>query len=138
MSDHLKVELLLDRPQGWVNRKLMTTPVPVKRALPYVRTTAGTYIHRLRSAQLWHQYEVTWWEGRQIRTSLLPVETRIVPRTWCGVSVGSRRSGEPELFAVPPDGQPVCATCEGRAVGAGMPSNVVLEARAILFRPRVA
>lgn len=104
---------------------------PLATALPFVRSRQGTYVHRVRSASL-H----TWTGGM------------FLPHTsfnlWCGntVHTGGGKVGHPhgeaELFATPPARAVLCATCEGRAVGAGLAGPVRrIGGRLVLYRPRV-
>ncbi|MGW0837106.1 hypothetical protein [Streptomyces prunicolor] len=54
---------------------------------------------------------------------------------WCGYSVGgSDKAGTYVAADEPGDGEPVCATCEGRAAGAGHDESPT--GRLLLFTPR--
>lgn len=130
-----KVELLLEPHRGWHNATLGPKPAPIKRMLPYGRSRLGSYVHRVRSAMLYQKFDVTWDRGVQVRTSDHVTRTHIAIRYWCGVSMSGGTRGI-DLFDVPPERAEVCATCEGRAVGAGMASTVLLAQRPVRFSPR--
>lgn len=107
--------------------KFSDDPIPsiVTKSLPYVRAGRGRYVHRVRSGHL-HQHTSDKWPRRRVYLAF---------RLWCGMSAFGYSS---EFFENPPPGSKVCATCEGKAVGAGFPSAVILALRPIIFRPRVA
>lgn len=96
--------------------------VPIKMALPFYKSKAGQYIHRVRSG---HTHVWKDWPDRPGHISLT---------FWCGMS-GFLDKGE--LFAEPPDRAVFCATCEGKAIGAGMDGARVICGRTVLFQPRL-
>lgn len=60
---------------------------------------------------------------------------RTVYGLWCGYTIGgSQRAGAFLTAEEPPAGEPVCATCEGRAAGAGQDTSPT--GRQLLFSPR--
>lgn len=64
-----------------------------------------------------------------------PDRQRTVYGVWCGYSVGgSDRAGAFLAVDEPPAGEPVCATCEGRAAGAGQDDSPT--GRPLIFNPR--
>lgn len=95
---------------------------PVTAMKPFWQRTPGFYVHRPRSAQ-WHSF----------RGEL----SHIGITFWCGM-VGSvsasARSGR--LMDSVPAGEVVCATCEGRAVGAGITGAREINGQAVCFSPR--
>lgn len=143
----MKVELLREPSKGW--RSLSSSSSVVTRALPFYRSTfsGGRYVHRIRSANMLEHYETVDCGSR--RVSSTPATRSLSLRLWCGqsghvrlatldpCSVWARGGTSGELLAEPPAGAPVCATCEGRAVGAGFPSRIVLTTRPIRFAPRL-
>lgn len=74
-----------------------------KMARPFVASDAGEYVHRVRSVTV---YTVL---GK----------SHMAVRCWCGMTqlVSKRKKGR--LLDVPTAGRPMCATCEGRVIGAG-------------------
>lgn len=105
-------------------------PHPIKRMAPFLLKSSGR-VHRVRSAQL-HYHDADCW------SSLWHVSVSL----WCGGTgfLHRRRTGNgPDLLRFePPEGMPICATCEGRAVGAGgQPSAwFVPPDRPLIFTPR--
>lgn len=129
----MKIKLLRPkRRSGWQHpdHKYIT----VKEALPFVRKAHGSYVHRIRSGVL-HVHE-----GRYSHT---------VFELWCGNPAyydkgGFFATGRPnlrynntEFFAEPPERAIMCATCEGRAIGAGFDGPRAIAGRTVLFAPRV-
>ncbi len=99
---------------------------PITFALPYFRTPYGTYIHRVRSGAM-HE-----WDGELSHVHF---------RFWCGgAGFAQHRVGRKvrpgELFAQAPEGAILCATCEGRAIGAGMEGSHKINGRMVRFSPR--
>jgi hypothetical protein len=128
-----KVDLLIEcRPDGHHNDALGPRPFALKRTLPLFQSDRGTYVHRVRSAAAhpsggraaWYvnHISVTYWGGNG------------------GFLRGPQntRNGGRLLADLPTDGSPVCATCEGRAVGAGFPSLALIVRHSVKFAPRGA
>lgn len=111
---------------GWRNpagRQMALT-----KSLPFFRTRQGSYIHRVRSGT------VHFWND-------VPEHTTF--RLWCGQlgSIGvtnERRYRKPggSLFSDVPKTATLCATCEGRAVGAGQLGSRMICGRIVKFSPR--
>ena len=57
---------------------------------------------------------------------------------WCGQTGfhSKGRHGSLRLTDNPPDDLPLCATCEGRAIGAGQLGATVIAGRQVIFTPR--
>lgn len=74
-----------------------------KMARPFVASDAGEYVHRVRS----------------VTVHAMLGQAHMAVRCWCGMTqlVSKRKKGR--LLDFPPAGRPMCATCEGRAIGAG-------------------
>ena len=94
----------------------------VKRALPFVASDAGVYVHRVRSAVV---YEVC---GK----------AHMAVSCWCGMTllVGKRKKGR--MLSEPITGRPMCATCEGRAIGAGTTGLRNINGLDVRYEPRRA
>jgi hypothetical protein len=91
----------------------------------FVWADASLMIHRPRSATVVSR------GGRHAQTTY---------RAWCG-QVFIVFPGKPEASArlspnPPKAGKPFCATCEGRAAGAGQAGTGKFNGRPVLFRPR--
>lgn len=103
----------------------MSRPTDVTRALPIYRSLRATMCHRVRSGHVHEDHS----------KPNEPNRRRVSFALWCGMQGRIDRWGQ--LFAVPPDGYPLCGTCEGRAVGAGYPGIAILQQRyALLYSPR--
>ena len=115
------VDLFEVKPQHTSCRHLGYSPI--KRALPYVESARGSYTHRVRNAALHHL------EGWPPHVSV---------SCWCGMSlnIGGRRTVGSKFVAVPSLGRPVCATCEGRAIGAGTDADHKINGRIVRYAPR--
>ncbi len=104
---------------GWQAERASTRVLV--RSLPFFQTASGKYIHRVRSANM-HL-----WDGQPKHTAL---------SLWCGMTgfLGGKRAGS--VFADPPLNGPLCATCEGRAIGAGQTESRLICGRVVKFSPR--
>lgn len=93
----------------------------VKRALPFVASDDGEYVHRVRSAVV---YE--WRETSHMAVSC-----------WCGMTllVSKRKKGR--MLSEPAEGRPMCATCEGRAIGSGIVGERIINGLDSRYNPRV-
>ncbi len=114
----MKVELLIEgkaRPYSW-NPDL--THVIIRQSLPFFQSRSGKYVHRVRSAMAHYFYE------RYKHTSF---------KFWCG---GTGFDGKGSLLETPPAHATFCATCEGRAIGAGLCGAPVIAGRAVRFAPK--
>ncbi|MFF7067349.1 hypothetical protein [Streptomyces pseudovenezuelae] len=88
--------------------------------------TEGPRFVRTRSMSRWH---------RPRSGVRLTDRDRTVYDAWCGYGIGgSDRAGTFLVADEPPDGEPVCATCEGRAAGAGQDDSPT--GRLLVFTPR--
>ncbi|QLF83224.1 hypothetical protein QEN61_gp40 [Streptomyces phage Eklok] len=94
-----------------------TDAEPLDTAPRFVRTGGMSRWHRPRSG---------------VRTT----DNRTIYAVWCGQHVGGLRAARTMLTAeTVPDGLPVCATCDGRAVGAGQEQDGP-AGRRLLYGPR--
>ncbi len=99
------------------------------KSLPFYRSAQGTYVHRVRSGT------VHFYDGVAQHTSF---------HLWCGMlgSVGitlpypRHRPSRGDLFSDVPKTATLCATCEGRAVGAGQLGSRMICGRIVKFSPR--
>lgn len=92
---------------------------PIRQALPYYKASKGTYVHRVRSGQSHY---------RDGRLSHIHVDF------WCGGHGIPSDNGE--LLAAVKADDVICATCEGRAIGAGMDGTPVINGRVVAYSPR--
>lgn len=97
--------------------------VRVKASLPFAESDSGWYTHRVRSAIL-------------IKLGDRPAHMAI--RCWRGMSLLISKRKHGRFVAEPSAGRPVCATCEGRAIGAGQEDSHKINGRMVKFSPRGA
>lgn len=96
-----------------------------RHTLPLSR---GPRLVRTRTMSRWHRPRSGTFHGRPHTGS--PFTTLTL---WCGQSV-ARLADALAATAVPAD-EPLCGTCEGRAIGAGHPPIAVDLRSALLFEP---
>ncbi|MFB7832047.1 hypothetical protein [Streptomyces sp. NPDC056056] len=85
----------------------------------------GPRFVRTRAMSRWHRP----------RTGVQFPEDRVSYIVWCGQIVGSHRPGGLLTAEEPPAGHVVCATCEGRAIGAGQEQQTP-GGRPLVFSPQ--
>lgn len=92
--------------------------VPCRKSLPFAESTQGQYSHRVRHVTL----------------HVCLGKTHLAANLWCGMSIIiSKKKGR--LLAEPSENRPMCATCEGRAIGAGLLGAREIAGRFVMFRP---
>lgn len=117
------IQITLERPRlhPWRHSRLGV----VTKALPFYRSRQGRYVHRVRSGLL-HKL------GHR--------DPHASYTMWCGQHgfISRMKDGgmKGELFAVVPAGSVLCATCEGRAVGAGLLGAPIIGGHPVKFSPR--
>lgn len=101
----------------------------IPRALPFVEASCGRYTHRVRSAQSFTKIDssVFWRAG----------EIHVAASCWCGMTILLSAKRKSQFVAEPSPGRPICATCEGRAIGAGMLGAPIIAGRPVKFSPQV-
>lgn len=113
----MKIKLEKSRPYPWLAPEVGVSSITY--SLPFYKSRKGKYIHRVRSA------DVHWWNGEVQHVSI---------HFWCG-SYGFL-NGKGMLIDSAPINEPVCATCEGRAIGAGTDGAPIINGRLVKFSPR--
>ncbi len=93
--------------------------LPVTKAWPYYKSRRGKYVHRIREM---HNH---WWDGELKHTSV---------HFWCGNTGFLQEKGY--LMPEVEDGEVLCATCEGRAIGAGLDGAKTINGRQVEYSPR--
>jgi hypothetical protein len=117
----MMVELLRRKKSHWHAPTHHT--MHLTRSLPFFRSAQGSYVHRVRSGHIHFR-------GNEAKHTSLSF--------WCGGTgfVGcSERPGQ--MFDNPPANSPLCATCEGRAIGAGMTESRLICGRVVKFSPHI-
>jgi len=92
----------------------------VKRSRPFADSLGSTYVHRVRHVLLHNSLG----------------EGHLSVSCWCGYSIIIARRRKGRLIETPTEGKPMCATCEGKAVGAGMDGERVINGREVMYQPR--
>ena len=106
-----------------------TTYIRVKRSLPFVESSAGKYTHRVRSIVIMAHDEPL----RRIGIAHTAVHC------WCGMTIliSKKRCHSSNMLVVDPS-RVLCATCEGRAIGAGQLGTAEIAGRPVMFSPHRA
>ena len=113
----MKIKLEKDRLPEWHAEGHVTKRA--KLSLPYYQSRRGKYIHRVR-------YMNQHWRDNKFHHANVGF--------WCG---GLGFPGEKGiLMAEVPQGQVLCATCEGRAIGAGEDGSHLINGREVIYSPR--
>ena len=94
--------------------------IPVKASPPFVESKAGRYTHRVRSAA--------------IHTSLGRPHMGV--KCWCGMVILISKRKPNRMTNEPETGRPICATCEGRAIGAGQCGAREIAGREVMYQTR--
>lgn len=94
--------------------------IKFKSSLPFYRSNGGAYTHRVRS-------------GGMLTSGWKPAHS--VLHLWCGATGFPGTKGK--LLAEPGPVDIICATCEGRAIGAGQTGTPTIAGRVVRFSPRV-
>lgn len=112
----------IDRKSGGI-----TLVANVKSSLPFIKSTRGEYTHRVRSA-VSYTYTTS---GISYKAG----ELHIAVKCWCNMTllVSKRKYGR--FIPEPIDGSPICATCEGRAIGAGLLGTPEIAGRPVKYSP---
>jgi len=96
--------------------------INLKASLPFFQAKPGAYVHRVRSGSIHIR------NGEFSHTSI---------HYWCGgMGFLEQRRGSKLMDSPPPDAV-MCATCEGRAIGAGLTESRVIAGRFVRFSPRI-
>lgn len=100
--------------------------VPVTFAYPYFKSGFGAYTHRVRTAITLVRKDT----GENSHVSLT---------AWCGCNGflhPTPKTKSATQWAELPEDAILCATCEGRAIGAGMDGSREINGREVIFSPR--
>lgn len=105
----------------------------ITHALPFYRSNSKkfgvAYVHRIRSGRHHCYRNRITQEMEYSHTSL---------SLWCGGCGGiGGKDPRGQIFAEAPEKSVFCATCEGRAVGAGMYGARLINGRFVLYKPRI-
>ncbi len=113
----MKVKLENHRPK-WTNSEGRYRAGVITWSPPFIYSRAGRMVHRPRKGTM----------------HIFGDKTHYSFTCWCGMSLQKERAA---LVDLPPDGMPICATCEGRAIGAGqLGSERLINGRTVLYSAR--
>ena len=117
-----KVELVRERPARW-DAPAESAAMSLRFALPFFFSPFASRVHRIRSGI------VHFWAGEWTHTSF---------RLWCGQGgfLDEKKHKHSRVTNDPPNGYPVCGTCEGRARGAGQLESHTIAGRLVVFTPQ--
>lgn len=90
----------------------------VKKSLPFLESFRGMYAHRVRFVDL--------------HTN--PKGSHFAVKVWCGATFFNGGNGKGQTYFVenPTNNKPICATCEGRFIGAGMDGERIINGRKVM------
>lgn len=91
----------------------------VQFSLPYFKTRQGEYFHRVRHAN-------NHWRGGELSHTSVGF--------WCGNGGFIGEKGR--LYAKIPEGGVLCATCEGKAIGAGLDGERKINGKKVMYSPK--
>ena len=116
----MKVRLQAKKRSSW-RGKSPDRITDILHCLPFITGQAGTYVHRVRYAQAYY-------DGSTL--------THMAFECWCGQGALMSDRKKSRLYSDPPQDRYMCATCEGRAIGAGLTESRTIAGRELMFRPR--
>lgn len=103
---------------------LLEQPLHITQSLPFFQNKPGGYVHRPRNAMIHKHHGVC---------------THVSVSFWCGGNgfPGSQRLNRQGRFLDKvPDGEQVCAVCEGKAIGAGLIAAGTINGKPVIYAPR--
>lgn len=120
----MKVKLVREQRGYWYHRNTK----PISASLPFYEREGGGYVHRVRSAHL-HYDE----NGTHTHTSV---------SFWCGAAGflypkgrQNKKHAPAYMAESPSPGRVICATCQGRAHGAGQVGDGRLGNTFVRYKP---
>lgn len=129
MSETVELQVKRRKPFEW--RAPGHREADLTRSLPFFQSGIGRYVHRVRFGKMYYR------DGKLSHTAFTG---------WCGVTgfVSEKNRAQPwrdrgrnsDLFVDPPKSAVLCATCEGRAIGAGQTESRMICGRVVKFSPR--
>lgn len=93
--------------------------VSIRKSLPFLEAFRCAYAHRVRFVDL--------------HTN--PRGSHFAIKVWCGATFcnGGGGKGQTYFTEKPTNGRPICATCEGRYIGAGLDSKREINGRKVMY-----
>jgi len=122
MAASLKVPLQIAKKKNRAWQAPGHTQLPISFALPFYLSAPGRYVHRIRRGEQYIRH------GKYSHTAF---------SMWCRLhGFLGRNHPHARIFAEAPENEIFCATCEGRAIGAGLDGSHILNGRLVRFSPR--
>jgi hypothetical protein len=100
----------------------------LKESLPFYEREGAGYVHRVRDVTVHYK-------GEKSQSKISHVSVQF----WCGACgfTGPKRGrSAAAIVETPSNNRPVCATCEGRAIGSGQLGSREIAGREVSFRPQ--
>lgn len=111
--------IAIDRNPYLKKRDIMEKAVPVKKSLPFVTSIRGGYVHRVRYVTMF----------------TILGKSHLAVSCWCGMTQFVSGTRKAKLIESPDESSVMCATCEGRAIGAGLDGVTEINGRMVKFSP---
>lgn len=118
----MKKMISLEKSPSMKNAFFARNVTVVRKCLPFGESSRGEYTHRPRYVML-HAHEN---------------ESFLAINCWCGYTIFISKKHKGVLLEAPTAGRPMCATCEGKATGAGLLGSREINGRSVMFQPRGA
>ena len=92
----------------------------IRKSLPFIESIRGFYTHRVKHVDLHTNYKN---------------QSHFAIKTWCGMAFCNGGSGKGQTYFTekPTGNRPICATCEGRYIGAGMDGDREINGRKVMY-----
>lgn len=114
------IKVKLEKSKSFENDSYAKGAKSIGFSLPYYKSRAGKYYHRVRSA-------TNHWRAEKLSHTSVSF--------WCsnGGFIGSKG----RLYAKVPDDGVLCAVCEGKAIGAGLDGERKINGKKVMYSPNV-
>lgn len=91
----------------------------IKKSLPFLESFRGYYAHRVK----------------HVTMQTFNGKSHFIVKVWCGASFcnGGNGKGQTYFIEQPTNNRPICATCEGRHIGAGMDGDRKINGRKVMY-----
>ena len=101
------------KPDGMIHKA-------IKKSLPFLESLGGFYAHRVK----------------HVTMQTFDGKSHFIVKVWCGASfcTGGSGRGQTVFLQEPTANKPICATCEGRYIGAGMIDDQMINGRKVMYR----
>ena len=92
----------------------------IRKSLPFLESFRGYYAHRVK----------------HVTMQTFQGKSHFIVKVWCGASFCNGGDGKGQTYFIdePTMNRPICATCEGRFIGAGMIDDRMINGRKVMYR----